>query len=212
MSNLEANLRQKKGTLPTNNRLFPQIFITALKYRFIINLGCVTGITLALILLSHVTNSPSPLYHCVWSTALQHSHKIFGLVKLLTKKRVMTSLSEEAQFMDSCQRHRPLYVIVSSGLQDRQCLNKVGLIYLLTVNMLQGLHVFNLTFVAENACCLFNLNILYVHSSCQNRACSVAFGCCSCRLLPAWRSTSLTSAFLSTPSSWWLRKKKTASS
>lgn len=202
MPNLEANLGQKKGNPRTNNRLFPQIFITALKYRCIINLGCVTGITIALNLLSHVMNWPSPLQNCVWSAALQHSHKTFGLVKLLAKKRVMTSLSGEARFMDSCQHHRPLYVIVSGGLQDRQCLNKVGLIYLLTVNMLQKLHIFNLTFVAENACCLLNINILYVRSSCQNRACSVAFGYCSWPLHPAWRSTSLTSAFLSTPSSW----------
>jgi hypothetical protein len=59
---------------------------------------------------------------------LQSSHKIFSLEKLLAEKGIMTSLSTEVQYMDCCQYNRPLVVVISSGVEDREYFDIVGLI------------------------------------------------------------------------------------
>jgi hypothetical protein len=70
----------------------------------------------------------NPSFFC--PTVLQPSYNIFGLEKLLAEKRIMTSLSNEAQYMNCCQHNRPLYVMMSYGLEERHTLYKVGLFYL----------------------------------------------------------------------------------
>lgn len=71
---------------------------------------------------------------------LQSSHKIFILHKLLAEKGMMTSLSQELQYMDCCQHNRPLFLMVSSGLEDRRHLDYVSVIplseYTLICNLL----------------------------------------------------------------------------
>jgi hypothetical protein len=40
----------------------------------------------------------------------------------------MTSLSKEVQYMDCSQHNRPLFLMISNGLEDRQYLDNVGLV------------------------------------------------------------------------------------
>ncbi|KDR16868.1 hypothetical protein L798_08610 [Zootermopsis nevadensis] len=78
---------------------------------------------------------------------LQPSYNIFGLEKLLAENGIMTSLSNKAQYVNCCQHKRPLYVIMSSGLEERQilydftsnsCMSAIWLLFLNTASSLQG--------------------------------------------------------------------------
>jgi len=51
----------------------------------------------------------------------------------------MTSLSQELQYMDCCQHGRPLFLMISNGLEDGRHLDNVGVILLFEYTLMFNL-------------------------------------------------------------------------
>jgi hypothetical protein len=66
---------------------------------------------------------------------------MFILHKLLVEKGMMTALSEEVQYMDCSQHLRPLFLMVSNGLEDRRYLDNVSVIFVTEYRLIFNLLV-----------------------------------------------------------------------
>lgn len=101
---------------------------------------------------------------------LQSSHKILILHKLLAEKGMMTSLSQELQYMDCSQHGRPLVLMLSNGLEDRRHLDNVSVIllseYTLIFNLLVNLNQFNVRYTDSNESNKFCAEVYIVRPKC----------------------------------------------
>jgi len=93
---------------------------------------------------------------------------------------MMTSLSQEMQYVDCCQHGRTLVLMISNGLEDRRHLDNVGVILLSEYTSIFSLPL-NVT----------KCNIRNTHSDERNTICTEVYiicpkCACGCRMYPTY--------------------------